>query len=78
MEEIREAKLDLRAKIEAALNSLSEEERRSKIRDIETRLFDFANFLEARIVLLYVADKNEVDTQTILKLPPPVNLGILG
>lgn len=68
MEEIREAKRDLRAKIETALNSLSEEDRRSKIRDIETRLFDFANFLEARIVLLYVADKNEVDTQTILKM----------
>ena len=68
MEEIREAKQDLRAKIETALNSLSEEERLSKIRDIEERLFDFANFLEARIVLLYVADKNEVDTQTILKM----------
>lgn len=68
MEEIREAKRELRAKIEATLKSLSEKERRSKINDIEARLFDFANFLEARIVLLYVADKNEVETQAILKM----------
>jgi 5-formyltetrahydrofolate cyclo-ligase len=67
MEEIREAKSELRSKIERTLNALSPELRDAKIREIEDRLFDFANFLEARIVLLYVADKNEVDTQEILK-----------
>jgi len=66
MEEIREAKRELRDKIDATLRALPEEERRLKISEIETRLFDFANFLEARIVLLYVADKNEVDTRNIL------------
>ena len=66
MEEIREAKRELREKIDAALKALPEEERRLKISEIETRLFDFANFLEARIVLLYMAEKNEVDTQNIL------------
>ena len=67
MEEIREAKRELREKIETALDALAEEDRRMKISEIEGRLFDFANFLEARIVLLYVADKNEVDTRKILK-----------
>jgi 5-formyltetrahydrofolate cyclo-ligase len=66
MEEIREAKRELRDKIDATLRALPEEERRLKISEIETRLFDFANFLEARIVLLYVANKNEVDTRNIL------------
>jgi len=66
MEEIREAKRELREKIEKSINALSEEEHRTKISEIETRLFDFANFLESRIVLLYVSDKNEVDTQNIL------------
>ena len=66
MEEAREAKLELRDKIKATLKALEDEERLSKIKEIETRLFDFANFLEARIVLLYVADKNEIDTQNIL------------
>ena len=67
MEEIREAKLELRGKIEKRLDALSPEELASKRREIETRLFDFANFLEARIVLLYVASKNEVETQDILR-----------
>lgn len=66
MEEIREAKLELRKKIEKTIAALPQEELSSKIQEIETRLFDFANFLEARIVLLYVADHNEVDTQNII------------
>lgn len=67
MEEIREAKLELRGKIEKRLDALPPDELDAKRREIETRLFDFANFLEARIVLLYVAEKNEVDTQDILR-----------
>jgi len=66
MEEIREAKRELRDKIDSTLSALADEERRLKTRSIETRLFDFANFLEARIVLLYVADRNEIDTQNII------------
>jgi len=67
MEEIREAKRELREKIDTAIKALPEEEHHLKISEIETRLFDFANFLEARIVLLYVAHKNEIETQNILK-----------
>ena len=67
MEEIREAKRELRDKIDATLKALPEEERQLKISEIEARLFDFANFLEARIVLLYVANKNEVETRNILR-----------
>jgi len=67
MEEIREAKRELREKIDTTLKALPEEEQLLKISEIETRLFDFANFLEARIVLLYVAGKNAVETQNILK-----------
>ena len=67
MEEIREAKQELRDKIDKSIDALPEEERLQKMRAVEDRLFDFANFLEARIVLLYVNDKNEVDTQSILR-----------
>jgi len=66
MEEIREAKQELRDKIDKTIQALPEDERLEKNREVEVRLFDFANFLEARIVLLYVNDRNEVDTQTIL------------
>ena len=67
MDEIREAKQELREKIEKSIKAIPEEEYRTKTEEIETRLFDFANFLEARIVLLYVNGKNEVDTRNILK-----------
>ena len=38
-----------------------------RTRAIESRLFDFANFLEARIALLYVHGENEVRTQNIIR-----------
>ncbi len=66
MEEVREAKQELRNQVDKSMHALSGEEREKKIREVESRLFDFANFLEARIVLLYVSDKNEVETQNIL------------
>lgn len=66
MEEVREAKQELRDRIDKSIEAMSGEERDGKIRAVEARLFDFANFLEARIVLLYVSDKNEVETQNIL------------
>ena len=66
MEEIREAKQEIREKIDEAIKALSDEEHQAKISEIEERLFDFANFLEARIVLLYVNDQNEVDTRNII------------
>lgn len=66
MEEVREVKQELRDQIDKSIEAMSGEERDGKIRAVEARLFDFANFLEARIVLLYVSDKNEVETQNIL------------
>ena len=36
-------------------------------RIIESRLFEFANFLESKIVLLYVNADNEVATDNIIK-----------
>ena len=67
MEEIQVTKSQIRSDIANALAALSEKEIAEKTKAIERRLFDFANFLEARIVLLYVSDKNEVDTENILK-----------
>jgi len=66
MEEVREAKQELRNQVDKSIHELSGEERESKVRAVEARLFDFANFLEARIVLLYISDKNEVETRNIL------------
>ena len=67
MEEVREAKQELRAKVEKAINGLEAEERQQKLESIRERLFDFANFLEARIVLLYVNAPNEVPSMEIIQ-----------
>lgn len=67
MEEIRPTKDDIRSNIEKALAALSDKETKDKTRRIEKRLFEFANFLEANIVLLYINGKCEVNSMEIIK-----------
>ena len=52
MEDIKEKKSEIRANIAKILNSLSEDDLSEKTKNIENRLFDFANFLESKVVLL--------------------------
>ncbi len=49
-----------------ALGSLSEHEIALKTRKIENRLFDFANFIEANITMLYISCPGEVSTRNII------------
>jgi len=67
MEEIREAKSEIRRNMVEAVEKLSEAEVADKHVAIENRLFEFANFLEATIVLLYVNSPGEVATDRIIK-----------
>ncbi len=67
MEEVREAKQEIRVKVEKAIGALETGDRQQKLETIQERLFDFANFLEARIVLLYVNAPNEVPTMPIIQ-----------
>ena len=67
MDEIRSAKEQIRKDIAKTLNSLTEKQRTEKAKAIESKLFGFANFLEARIALLYIDGDNEVRTKSILK-----------
>lgn len=67
MDEIFEKKQEIRQGITNSLETLSTEEKAEKTRGIENRVFEFANFLEAKVVLLYVASKNEVRTEGILR-----------
>ena len=67
MEEIQEKKCEIRNDIAEILGKLSNDEIKEKTRQIENRLFEFANFLEAKIVLLYVNSKSEVITEQIIK-----------
>ena len=67
MEEIGAAKIQIREDIARKFSALTESDIAKKARDIEDRLFEFANFLEAKIALLYVGCDNEVQTENIIK-----------
>lgn len=67
MEEIKEKKQELRKNIEKKIAALSEDEVAKKNTAIEQRLFEFANFLEARIVLFYINIGCEVATIDLIK-----------
>jgi len=67
MEDIKGKKSEIRANISKVLDSLSEDDLSEKTKSIENRLFDFANFLESKVVLLYINRPNEVNTSRIIK-----------
>jgi len=67
MEEIRRTKGEIRSNIAKALAELSDREIKDKSDKIEKRLFEFANFLESNIVLLYVNSDCEVNSMNIIK-----------
>ena len=60
MEEIQKTKADIRKEIAAAIGRLSADELAEKTSLIENRLFDFANFLEPKIALMYIENPKEL------------------
>lgn len=67
MEEIQIAKSQIREEVAQKFAALKAKEIAEKTKAIENRLFDFANFLESKITLLYVNNEHEVLTGDILK-----------
>jgi 5-formyltetrahydrofolate cyclo-ligase len=67
MEEIQKTKADIRKEIAEAIGKLSVDELAEKTSLIENRLFEFANFLEAKIALLYIDNQNEVKSSEIIR-----------
>lgn len=67
MEEIQGKKKYIREEMAQMLSALAPDEMEAKQRELEERLFDFANFLEARIVLLYLDQGCEVPTEKIIR-----------
>jgi 5-formyltetrahydrofolate cyclo-ligase len=67
MEEIREKKQEIRDDVASKITGLNPNEVAQKTKAIEDRLFEFANFLESRIALLYAPAENEVATLDIIK-----------
>lgn len=67
MEAVKEKKTAIRKNISKRLSELSKSELSEKTESIENRLFEFANFMEAKIILLYINNNNEVNTKQIIK-----------
>lgn len=67
MEEIQNTKHDIRNDMAKAIDAFSKEELEEKTSRIEARLFEFANFLESNISLLYVNHGFEVNTRRIIE-----------
>jgi len=67
MEEIKEKKHEIRSRVAQQLNALPEKELLERTRQIEARLFEFANFLEAKLVLLYLNGTLEVASRNIIQ-----------
>lgn len=67
MEDIKEKKQALREQLTSSLNALSRETIKEKNRVVEEKLFNFANFLEAKIVLLYCNNNWEINSEHIIK-----------
>jgi 5-formyltetrahydrofolate cyclo-ligase len=67
MEEIGAAKIQIREDITKLISALSESKIAEKTKAIEDRLFEFANFLESKVALLYMNSDYEVQTDNIIK-----------
>ena len=67
MDEVRQKKQEIRNEISTFFNSLPADQLEANTQIIENRLFEFANFLESKIVMLYVNAENEVATDNIIK-----------
>ena len=67
MENLKTKKQEIRSQVEEKLDALSKKEIMAKYGSIEEQLFDFANFREAEVMLLYINHPHEMDTRNILK-----------
>ena len=67
MEDYTIVHAELRQQALAALARLTKADREERTQAVEARLFDFANFLEARIVMMYIAAEGEVDTYHMIQ-----------
>jgi 5-formyltetrahydrofolate cyclo-ligase len=66
MEDLKEKKQEIRSQVEEKIGALSKKEISEKYNLIEEQLFDFANFREAEVTLLYINKPLEVDSRNIL------------
>jgi len=67
MEDIKEKKQELREQMASILDGIAEETLEKKKRIVVDKLFDFANFLESKIALLFLSKNREITSTVIIE-----------
>jgi len=67
MEESKETKDEIRRKIFEQMGSMTEKKKMDMTMALENRLFDFANFVEAKIAMLYMNKHFEIPSAGIIQ-----------
>ena len=67
MQDLKARKFEIRLETLARRDTLSDKDRSEKSAAIMDRLFNFANFLEARTVLFYMNSNSEVATEAMIR-----------
>ncbi len=67
MEETVDKKIIMETEVKDSISRLTDEELSEKRRSIEHRLYEFANFMESKIVLMYLKNGFEFNTREIIK-----------
>ncbi len=76
MEEIKSGENNHLTLVANRLAALSEEELAEKYKEIEHKLFEFANFMEAQLAFLYTPVSNEIPTEGIIKKALQIEKGL--
>jgi len=77
MQDLKEKKSEIRGATLALRDGMTEKKRSKKSRQIMNHLFDFANFLEAKIVLFYMNVNSEVVTEAMIQKAMDYEKGII-
>ncbi|MCD4722274.1 MAG: 5-formyltetrahydrofolate cyclo-ligase [Desulfobacula sp.] len=76
MDEIKNGKNNNLTLVAERLENFTKEELFGKLKKIEHKLFEFANFMEAQLVLLYAPISSEIPTQAIIKRALEIEKGV--
>jgi len=76
MEEIKSGENNHLTLVANRLAALSEEELAETYKEIEHKLFEFANFMEAQLAFLYTPVSNEIPTEGIIKKALQIEKGL--
>jgi 5-formyltetrahydrofolate cyclo-ligase len=77
MQDLREKKSEIRKTTLALRDGMTEKKRLKKSVEIMDRLFDFANFLEAKVVLFYMNVNSEVATEAMIRKAMEYEKGVV-